>query len=123
MPQVVIQQPSLSQQFRGGGVPQALEELSLQAPPNDQRRNPTPPISLFEQLWREAVQAQARGDSEQAFRLLRKITTLPRLAPSQKEAVKTQIRSFRQMIPLCLQLAREAVAQGRWQDEIQAWED
>ena len=122
-PQALNQQPPATQQFLGKGMPRTLGEPDVQTPRNNQRRNPQPPSGSFEQLWREAVQAQARGESEKPFRLMQKIMKLPGLYPSQKEAVKSQIRSFRQMIPLCLQQARMAVSQGHWLDEIQAWED
>ncbi|HEU5226281.1 MAG TPA: protein kinase [Ktedonobacteraceae bacterium] len=90
---------------------------------NDQSEEPTPQSNSFEQLWREAVQAQARGEEEQAFHSLRKIITMGGLTPSQIETAKTQIRSLRQLIPVRLQQARDAASQARWQDEMQAWQD
>src|SRR5438093_2537668 len=70
--------------------------------PNNQRRN------SFEQLWAEVMQAQVRGDSKRAFRLLLEILRMKNLTPSQRELVKSEIRSSRQMIPWCIQRARKA---------------
>ena len=87
---------------------------------NDQNEDPT---DTFEQLWRDAVQAQARGEEERAFHSLKKIITIRDLAPSQADAARTQIRSLRQLIPLRLQQAQEAASEARWQNEIRAWQD
>lgn len=97
--------------------------VTIVPPYNDQSADPTPSSDSFEQLWREAVQAQARGEEERAFHSLSKIITTRGLAPSQIEAARTQIRRLRQLIPVRLQQARDAVSQARWQDEMQAWQD
>jgi serine/threonine protein kinase len=108
---------ALEQAFLGQTVPKAQEEPIFQAPPNDQRRN------SFEQLWAEVMQAQVRGDSKRAFRLLLEILRMKNLTPSQRNLVKEEIRSSPQMISWYIQRARKASTQGDWQAEIQMWED
>ena len=77
---------------------------------------------VFEQLWAEVIQAQARGDSQRTFRLLLKIWWMENLTLSQRELVEEEIRSLPEMIAWSIQLARKASTRGDWQVEIRLWE-
>jgi serine/threonine protein kinase len=109
----------------GQGTSPHVSQSGLSTSRNNQDTSSTPSnLFQFDRLWKEAIQAQTRGDIEGAFRRFREITTIPGLPASRVESIEKHIRrDLRQMIPLCLQRARKAVSQGGWQDEIQAWED
>jgi serine/threonine protein kinase len=82
------------------------------------------PANPIEQLFQEGVHAQANGKVEEAFRIWRMMMTTSGVPERYSTTARNRVRELRtQMIPVCLNQAREASMQGRWQDEIRLWED
>lgn len=80
-------------------------------------------IHSFEQFWEEALQAERRGEYEQAFRLLQASLKIQNLTSTQRKAARSRILSLRQLVPNFLKRARIASLRGDLKKEIQAWED
>lgn len=99
----------------------ALEQLN--EPDQKERTKRVATSGAFENVWRDALLAEEAGNEELAFRLLVQLTNMPGLTTVQSELVEQQFRELHQLALLRLKQAREACMQGRWLDEIQAWED
>ncbi len=84
-----------------------------------------PPFhDTIEQLIREGMQAQTRGEVQRAHQLLQQVMAMPNVPSHYLEVAQNAIQELRpQITTLIRKRAKEAALQGQWHNEIGAWEE